>query len=310
MAPPSSAEPPAADRAQALAILAGALGLAPGSLEGAASQALASISNRNVRVEHGGAAYVVRLPGLASFVDRAVEGRNARAAAALGIGPGLVLFDAASGAMVTKAVAGARPLAARDLHDPATLARIARTLRRLHDGDGFAGRLDPAEKIALYAKRLRGRPGQDAAAALALVPAALALAAEAAASGRLAPCHNDPVPDNLLDDGRTVTLVDWEYAGLNDPLWDLAYLAVEGGLDAAGEDALLAAYGAAALRPRFAAQKALCTAVSALWVVLALAEAGLSPGLAAYAAERLAQARALLESPPRPRRRASPSAGV
>jgi thiamine kinase-like enzyme len=304
------APPPPADRAQTLAILADALGVAPDSLEGAATRALASISNRNVRVEHGGAAYVVRLPGPAAFVDRAVEGRNARAAAALGIGPGLVLFDAASGAMVTEAVAGARPLAARDLRDPATLTRIARTLRRLHEGAGFAGRLDPAEKIARYAKGLRGLARREAAAALALVPAALVLAAEAAASGRLAPCHNDPVPDNLLDDGSTVTLVDWEYAGLNDPLWDLAYLAVEGGLDAVGEEALLAAYGEAALRPRFAMQKALCTAVSALWAVLALAEAGPSPGLAVYAAERLAHARALLESPPRPGGRAPSSAEV
>ena len=117
------------------------------------------------------------------------------------------------------------------------------------------------------------------------------------------------MPDNLLDDGRRVTLVDWEYAGFNDPLWDLAYLAVEGGLDGAAEEALLAAYDGAAgrrLRGRFARQKTLCLLVSGLWAMLAAQDARAAPALAGYAADRLPRAGALLESPPLPMRHASP----
>jgi thiamine kinase-like enzyme len=34
-------------------------------------------------------------------------------------------------------------------------------------------------------------------------------------------CHNDPFPTNFLDDGR-VRLLDWEFAGMGDPFYDLA----------------------------------------------------------------------------------------
>jgi aminoglycoside phosphotransferase (APT) family kinase protein len=258
---------------------------------------------------HGAEAYVVRLPGPARYVNRALEERNARAAEAMGIGATVVRFDAASGVMVTRVVPRARPLAGAALRDPAVLGRVARALRTLHAGSGFAGRLDPAEKIALYARGLRAAGGP--AGALDLVPAGLDLAARAAAEGTLVPCHNDPVPDNLLDDGRRVTLVDWEYAGFNDPLWDLAYLAIEGGLDGAAEEALLAAYRGQAeggVRGRFARQKTLCLLVSGLWATLAALDPGAAPTLADYAADRLARARALLESPPRPMPTASPPA--
>ena len=44
------------------------------------------------------------------------------------------------------------------------------------------------------------------------------------------PSHCDLVPANCLDDGSRTQLVDWEYAGMNDPAWDLAYFALEGAL--------------------------------------------------------------------------------
>jgi len=299
--------PTAAERDEALAILAATLGTTSPALRDATVERLASVSNRNLRVAHAGAAYVVRLPGPAPFVNRAVEERNARAAQALGIGPAILRFEAASGVMVTRAVPRARALTPDALRDPAVLRRVAAALRALHAGAGFAGRLDPAEKIALYARGLQCTAGPAAAGALALVPAGLALAAAAAAEGTLAPCHNDPVPSNLLDDGSSVTLVDWEYAGFNDPLWDLAYLAVEGGLDGPAEEALVAAYGAQGSRTRFARQKTLCLVVSGLWATLTVLQAGAASELAAYAADRLARAGAMLESPPRiATRRGSP----
>src|SRR3546814_1214018 len=43
----------------------------------------------------------------------------------------------------------------------------------------------------------------------------------------LAPCHCDPLCENFLDDGRRLWIVDWEYSGMNDPLWDLGDVSVE-----------------------------------------------------------------------------------
>ena len=58
----------------------------------------------------------------------------------------------------------------------------------------------------------------------------------------LAPCHCDPLSENFLDDGTRMWVVDWEYSGMNDPLWDLGDMSVEAGLDEAerpGDDGRL-----------------------------------------------------------------------
>jgi len=61
-------------------------------------------------------------------------------------------------------------------------------------------------------------------------------------------------------------LIDWEYARMNDPAWDLAYLSVEGAFDATQEQLLLAAYGDAAVTyGRLQVFKLLTCTLNALW---------------------------------------------
>jgi thiamine kinase-like enzyme len=64
-------------------------------------------------------------------------------------------------------------------------------------------------------------------------------------------------------------IVDWEYSGVNDPLWDLADLAVEGAFGAEEDGELLAAYFGgpppAAAGERMVAYKAMCVLLWTLW---------------------------------------------
>src|SRR5438132_535591 len=55
-------------------------------------------------------------------------------------------------------------------------------------------------------------------------------------------CHNDLLNANFIDDGASIRIVDWEYAGMGDPFFDLGNFAVNHELDPAGERALLQAY--------------------------------------------------------------------
>jgi thiamine kinase-like enzyme len=48
---------------------------------------------------------------------------------------------------------------------------------------------------------------------------------------KLVPCHNDLVPENLMDDGNRVFLLDFDYSGNNDPCFDLGSISVEAGYD-------------------------------------------------------------------------------
>jgi thiamine kinase-like enzyme len=54
--------------------------------------------------------------------------------------------------------------------------------------------------------------------------------------------HNDLLAANILDDGTRLWLIDWEYGGVNTPLFDLAGLAGNNGLSEAQERAMLEQY--------------------------------------------------------------------
>ena len=59
---------------------------------------------------------------------------------------------------------------------------------------------------------------------------------------KLVSCHNDTVPENFLKKGDNLFLIDWEYSGLNDPIWDLAAFSIESDLSVNEEKELLDYY--------------------------------------------------------------------
>ena len=106
--------------------------------------------------------------------------------------------------------------------------------------------------------------------------------------------HHDLLPGNVLDDGRRLWLIDWEYAGFGTAMFDLANLADNGGFDAGEENTLLQLYfgrapEAATLRA-FAAMKVASALREALWAMISEIHLR-APGAdyAAYARDCLAK---------------------
>lgn len=58
----------------------------------------------------------------------------------------------------------------------------------------------------------------------------------------LKPCHNDTVPENFLKNGDKFFLIDWEYSGMNDCIWDLAAFSIESNLTKEAEKKMLNYY--------------------------------------------------------------------
>ncbi len=195
------------------------------------------ITNHNFKVMAGGELFVLRIGGRDSAalgIDRRVEHEASLAAAALGIGPEVVAFIEPKGYLVTRFVEGEVGRVRAD--------EAAPLLRRFHDGPAIAGRFDPFRVAESYAETAR-------AAGVAL-PQGYTKAKETAdrvelrlGERPLAPCHNDLLAANFIHGGERLWIVDWEYAGMGDPAFDLANFAVSNSLDDDGDRLLLGTYG-------------------------------------------------------------------
>lgn len=273
--------------------------------DAAAITRLGGLTNRVFRVDTFRGRFCLRLPGAGTdaYIDRAVEAQNARAAAACGVAPELVWFGA-DGVMVTRLVDDAVTLTPALLRArPGAVERCARALRRLHrDASGFAFRFELFAMIERYravlAERGAALPrGYDATVA----EAAAVRSALERHPVRLACCHCDPLCENFLDDAARAWIVDWEYSGHNDPMWDLGDLAVEAGFDEAMDERLLNAYfdGPASDfdHGRMIAYKAMCDLLWTLWGLIQHSDGNPAEDFWAYATGRLERCRALLADP-------------
>ncbi|PKN54197.1 MAG: phosphotransferase [Deltaproteobacteria bacterium HGW-Deltaproteobacteria-14] len=160
-------------------------------------------------------------------------------AAERGVAPAVHHADPDSGVCITDYVAAAPDRAW--LRTPDGVARVARLIRRLHDGPPFDPFIAVPHAIGTMLDELAAA---DAAPAplLALRAALPDIAATLARHATQAPCHYDLNPGNLLCDGDRVWLVDWELAGAGDPFHDLGTLSVFGLLTPEHRERLLDAY--------------------------------------------------------------------
>jgi thiamine kinase-like enzyme len=88
---------------------------------------------------------------------------------------------------------------------------------------------------------------------------------------------------------------------MNDPLWDVGDLSVEGGFDAAQDAEMLAAYfdraPTAAETGRMVIYKAMCDLLWTLWGLIQLTDGNPAEDFRAYADGRFARCRALMAEP-------------
>jgi thiamine kinase-like enzyme len=204
----------------------------------------AGITRHNARVTlDTGESYVLRAGGRDTEllgIRRDREYEASLIAAAVGVGPQVVELLEPEGIVVTRWIEG-EVVTIERLRQPATLRRVALALRAVHAGPPLPGRFDAFRVVEEYRSIVFSYG--------AAVPPSYAWARQVArqveaARGRAPerPCHNDLVAANVIDDGRRIRIVDWEYAGMGDVFYDLACIAVHAGLDAEGRAALLDAY--------------------------------------------------------------------
>jgi thiamine kinase len=211
--------------------------------------------NESYRVARDGGVYSLRVPvthAAALGLDRGWECRVLACAMAAGIAPIIECCEPLPGILVARWVEG-RSWTLEQVRLPENIGKLAELARRIHalPVPQTARRMSPAAWIAGYQETLirRGveanqllagsgrhlidlRPGLETRlAALAEPPAAAA-----------ALCHGDLHAQNLIAGGHGLVLLDWEYAHVSEPFWDLAGWIGNNDLGADSGGLLLASY--------------------------------------------------------------------
>ncbi len=172
--------------------------------------------------------------------DLHAEASVLRQVAAAGLAPGVVHCDPASRLLVTEWIEGI-PGDSAALGRATVITLVAQALQQLHalapatglrevSFERQAGRLQAALPGAMDAPVLDATaPGVFTALGAMLRPRVL--------------CHHDVHGGNMvIDPALRLWLVDWEYAGLGDPAFDLASFASQHGLSPAESRLLHASY--------------------------------------------------------------------
>jgi thiamine kinase len=202
--------------------------------------------NDSFRVERDGRAYVLRVSARDSAelgIDRRWECRVRRAAGEGGLAPALICCMPEDRLMVTAWAAG-RVWSRDDAREPRNLTRIATPLAQVHQltPPHPARRMSPRDWCDRYgsALHLPGSGIREEFLAMQLA-AERHLSAHARFGACLSLCHSDAHHLNVIDNGG-LALIDWEYAHVGDPFWDLAAWIGNHDLGADLQELLFAAY--------------------------------------------------------------------
>ncbi len=265
---------------------------------------LGGLTNLVYRVRHGTDTYLLRIPGVGTeaYIDRSIEAHDAQVAAAAGVSAQVLFFDPDDGLMLAEYIDGTT-LDAGGFKNPGSITRAATALRRMHQHpQPFKKRFDVFEQIDEYLDLVNQLKAplpegyqQVKAEADAVRRALLARSVD------LAPCHCDPLAENFIDTGERVYIVDWEYAGNNDPMWDLGDVSVEAEFDSDQDQCLLAAYfdgdPPADQVARMMMYKMLCDLLWTLWGIVQHANKNPADDFWAYAVNRFTRCQRLMADP-------------
>ena len=203
-----------------------------------------TLENKNVGDT---AEYLVRIPGdgTEEMINRADEYKSTKLACKLNIDSRLLYFGD-DGQKVMEFIHNPQPMSDGVMRQKENLQQAAEIFHRLHTcGEDTGVRFEVFEMADLYEKIIREGGVAFYADYDNVKQNVMDIKAEVDSTGvaKRVPCHNDCLVDNwVLDEDGRLYLIDWEYSGMNEPMWDLSCLSIEAEYTEDNDDELLRAY--------------------------------------------------------------------
>ncbi len=208
---------------------------------------MGGLTNHTYKVTlKNGEEFVVRIPGEGTeeLINRRDEIVSTKLACDLGVDAELLYFGE-DGAKVTRYIKNAVTMSAQTLKEPHHIQQVADIFKKMHScgadtqvpfevfemADGY-------EKI-VYDNAVPMFEDYDTVKAEVM---RIKQEIDATIETKKVPCHNDPLCENWVEGDGRMYLIDWEYAGMNDGMWDIADVSIEAGFDAESDHLLLKAY--------------------------------------------------------------------
>lgn len=234
--------------AEDLPKLKGLMAVVFGDREWQSIARLGGMTNHSYKITRmDGREYLVRIPGEGTeeMINRLDERKSTELACELKIDSELLYFGD-DGRKVMKFIHDPQPMNEEVMRRKENLLQAAEIFHRLHTcGVDTGVRFEVFEMAALYERIIRegGVAFYSDYEAVKQTVMEIKAAVDQGGEAPRVPCHNDSLMGNwVLDGDGKLYLIDWEYSGMNEAMWDLSCLSIEADYTPENDDQLLAAY--------------------------------------------------------------------
>ena len=193
-----------------------------------------------------GGEYVVRIPGEGTeeLIIRSNEKISTQLACDLGIDAETLYFGD-DGSKVTKYIPNAITMSTELISQEKHINQVAKIFKKLHSCNADTGvPFEVFEMAAGYEKIIYDNnvpmfeDYKEKKSKVMQIKSEI----DSVINIKKVPCHNDPLCENWVEGNGRMYLIDWEYAGMNDGMWDIADVSIEAGFDEECDTKLLTAY--------------------------------------------------------------------
>ncbi|KEH88681.1 choline kinase [Clostridium novyi A str. 4540] len=207
---------------------------------------IGGMTNTNYKVDFDNKSLVIRIPqnNTKKMINRVDEKINSYLAYKSNVDESFLFIDDLSGIKISNFLGEGQMLTPESAKKFGNMKIVIQLLKKLHSSNiEFNNIFNPFDMIQKYEDIFMEQNGQMFEGYMKLKKDIFRYKSILQTLDiKLVPCHNDTVPENFILNNGKLNLIDWEYSGMNDYIWDLAAHILECGFSEKEEKQFLNLY--------------------------------------------------------------------